>query len=118
MPQTILFRDATPEEELEKPDPAKVLSGSPTFRTWNVTEHEDGTLFSGIWESTPGSFTVSYDQEWEFCHILSGKIEITPDKGAPVLVGPGDAFTIEPGFKGAWNVLETSRKHYVIKILS
>ncbi len=117
MADTILFRDAAPEEEVDKPAADRLVAGDPVFRTWNITEDADGTLFSGIWESTPGSFRVDYDGEWEFCHILSGRIEITPEGGAPMIVGPGDAFTIEPGFRGVWTVLEMARKHYVIKLL-
>jgi uncharacterized cupin superfamily protein len=37
------------------------------------------------------------------------------DDGTRITAGPGDAFVIEPGFAGTWEVLETMRKHWVIE---
>ncbi len=42
------------EPEEGAPPPERILSGSPEFRTWNLEENAEGTLFAGIWESTPG----------------------------------------------------------------
>ena len=100
-----------PEEGAPAPD--RILSGAPTNRTWNV-EDTGGGLYAGIWESTPGKWRIAYD-EWEFCHILSGVSVITEDGGAAVTVRAGDSFVLRPGFKGSWEVLETTRKEYVIK---
>lgn len=101
-----------PEEGAPAPD--RVLSGSPTFRTWNVEEAEGG-LYAGIWEATPGKWRISYD-EWEFCHILSGISVISEDGGQARTVRAGDSFVLRPGFKGSWEVLETTRKEYVIRL--
>ena len=67
-----------------------------------------------MWESTPGKWRISYD-EWEFCHILSGVSVITEDGGEARTVKAGDAFVLRPGFKGTWEVVETTRKEYVIR---
>jgi uncharacterized protein len=99
--------------EVMRPDPAKVLSGDPVHTTWNI-EERDG-LYCGIWQSTPGKWRISYD-EWECCHILSGESVITEDNGESRRVGAGDSFILRPGFKGAWEVLETTRKEYVIRL--
>jgi uncharacterized cupin superfamily protein len=32
-----------------------------------------------------------------------------------ISAGPGDAFVIEPGFTGTWEVVETMRKRWVIR---
>jgi len=40
---------------------------------------------------------------------------VTPEGEAPLLLGPGDAMAMEPGFSGEWEVLETMRKHYVTR---
>lgn len=101
-----------PEEGAPAPD--RVLSGNPTFRTWNVEEAEGG-LYAGIWEATPGKWRISYD-EWEFCHILSGVSVITEDGGEARTVRAGDSFVLRPGFKGSWEVLEMTRKEYVIRL--
>ncbi len=101
------------EPEEGRPDPGRVLRGDPRFRTWNV-EERDG-LYAGIWEATPGAWSVVYD-EWEFCHILSGVSVLTEDGGEPRRLEAGCAFVIRPGFTGVWEVLETTRKEYVIRL--
>jgi uncharacterized protein len=95
------------------PDPARLLRGAPRFRTWNL-EDRDG-LFAGIWESTPGAWRVAYD-EWEYCRILSGVSILTEDGHPPRTLRAGDACILRPGFTGIWEVVETTRKDYVIRV--
>lgn len=99
--------------ELSRPAPDRLVSGDPVHRTWNL-EDRDG-LYAGIWESTPGAWRIAYD-EWEYCHILSGTSILRPDQGAPFTVTKGDSFVIRPGFTGIWEVVETTRKDYVIRL--
>ena len=96
------------------PPTGRLISGDPKFRTWNAEEAEGG-LYAGIWEATPGKWRIEYD-EWEFCHILSGVSVISEDGGEARTVRAGDAFVLRPGFKGSWEVLETTRKEYVIRL--
>jgi uncharacterized cupin superfamily protein len=104
-------------EELEAEDgapaPERIVHGEPRFRTWNSDEG-DG-IHAGVWESTPGKWRISYD-EWEFCHILSGVSVIAEDGGGERRVAAGDSFVIRPGFRGTWEVVETTRKEYVISL--
>ncbi|MGB7287907.1 MAG: cupin domain-containing protein [Salaquimonas sp.] len=102
------------EPEIDSPATEKLISGNPVFRTWNTEETKDG-LYAGVWESTPGKWRISYD-EWEFCHILEGVSVITDDKGNEHNLAAGDSFILRPGFKGSWEVIETTRKEYVIKL--
>ena len=101
-----------PEEGAPAPD--RLVSGEPRFRTWNV-EEADGGLYAGIWESTPGKWRIQYD-EWEFCHILAGVSVIAEEGGETRTVRAGDSFVLRPGFKGTWEVIETTRKEYVIRV--
>ena len=101
-----------PEESAPPAD--RVISGAPRFRTWNI-EEASGGIYAGIWEATPGKWRISYD-EWEFCHILSGVSVIAEDGGEARTVKTGDSFILRPGFKGSWEVLETTRKEYVIRL--
>ena len=100
--------------EAGEPPSDRILSGAPAFRTWNAEERDDG-LYAGVWEATPGKWRIEYD-EWEFCHILSGVSVIAEDGGQARTVKAGDSFVLRPGFKGSWEVLETTRKEYVIKL--
>ena len=105
--------DTAAPEEPGAPAPDRVIEGAPHFRTWNM-EDRDG-LYAGIWEATPGKWRIVYD-EWEYCHILSGRSVIESDAGERMEVGPGDSFVIRPGFTGTWEVIETTRKEYVIRL--
>jgi uncharacterized protein len=100
--------------DVSRPSPQKILAGDPVHTTWNM-EERDGGLYAGIWQSTPGTWRISYD-EWEFCHILSGVSVICEDGGEAVTVLAGDSFILRPGFKGTWQVIETTKKEYVIKL--
>ncbi|MEJ5084646.1 cupin domain-containing protein [Brucella pseudogrignonensis] len=103
------------EPEESAPLPERVLSGDPRFLTWNFEESTDGKLFAGIWESSPGKWRIEYD-EWEFCHILAGHSVLTEEGGEARTLKAGDSFVIQPGFKGTWDVIETTRKEYVIRL--
>ena len=101
------------EAEIGGPPPERVISGDPVFTTWNL-EERDG-LYAGIWEATPGKWRIVYD-EWEFCHILSGVSVISQDGGEARTVRAGDSFVLRPGFAGTWEVIETTRKEYVVRV--
>lgn len=100
--------------ETSAPVAERVIDGDPQFRTWNLDE-ADGGIYAGIWESTPGKWRVEYD-EWEFCHLLSGRSVLTEDGAEPRTLRAGDSFVIRPGFRGSWEVVETTRKAYVIRV--
>ena len=50
------------------------------------------------------------------CHILSGHSVLTEEGGEANTLKAGDSFVIRPGFKGTWEVIETTRKEYVIRL--
>lgn len=90
----------------------KVLAGKPVHRLWKM--EQDGDTQSGVWESTPGKWRFENDH-WEYCRICSGVSIITEDGGKPVTVKAGDSFVLRRGFKGTWEVVETTQKDYVIQ---
>jgi uncharacterized cupin superfamily protein len=92
-------------------DRDRVVAGDPVFTTWNAEER--GGLYCGLWQATPGKWRIRYD-EWEYCRILEGLSVITEERGAARIVRAGDSFVIRPGFRGTWEVLETTLKDYVI----
>lgn len=101
-----------PEEGAPAPD--RLISGDPRFATWNI-EEASGGLYAGIWQSTPGKWRVEYD-EWEYFNILEGYSILTEDGGEPIHLRAGDRQIIRPGFKGTWEVIETTRKDYVVRV--
>ena len=78
---------------------------------WNSP---DGRIEIGVWECTPGRFTADRSASSEFCHFISGLIEMTHADGRKVRLGPGDAINLPLGWKGEWRVIEHVRKLYVI----
>lgn len=103
---------AGPEEGAPAPD--RILAGSPRFVSWEI-DAQPGGLHAGVWEGTPGKWRIDYT-EWEYCRVLSGVSVVTEDGAAPRHLTAGDSMIIRPGFKGTWEVVETTRKEYVIRL--
>ena len=93
--------------------PGNVVSGAPTTRLQNYFSDGTGQFFSGIWESSPGKWRVSYAEN-EFCEILSGRVILTGADGQRQEFKAGDAFVIPAGFEGTWETVEPVRKWYAI----
>ena len=102
---------ATPRES--KPLPERLIVGDPSFKTWAQDVARGEMIHTGVWEATPGETRSIKGESFEFCHILSGVVEITPDGGEPVAYKAGDSFVMKPGFIGVWKTIETVRKIYV-----
>jgi uncharacterized protein len=97
--------------DISRPDPAKRISGDPVHTTWN--QHDANGLYCGIWQSTPGSWHVSYT-EWEYFCIRQGHSILTDADGRATHLRVGDSYMIHRGFTGTWQVVETTLKDYVI----
>ena len=99
--------------EVSAPRADRLIAGAPVFTSWDI--EDAGGLYAGIWQSTPGKWQVEYD-EWEYCHILQGHSILTGEDGTEHHLRAGDSIVIRPGFRGTWEVVETTRKDYVIRI--
>ena len=109
----VFFAEHEPEFE-ESPTPAeKCVKGQPLQRTWHHFTNADGKFFAGLWEAEPGCWEVSYTED-EFCRILAGRSVLRDAKGQERILQTGDNFVIPAGFAGQWEVLETTKKIYVI----
>lgn len=109
--------DFAPREGAAAPD--RLVDGNPTYKTWELDTAmaeaaKWGQIRTGVWEATAGKTISIKGETFEFCHILSGKCEISQDGGETHVFGAGDSFVMKPGFTGTWNTLETVKKIYVI----
>ena len=95
------------------PPPERLIDGHPLQRAWVQFEDPAKGFYAGVWESDPGTWRIRYT-EVEYCRILSGRSRITAADGTVTEVGPGDEFVIPSGFEGTWQVLERTRKTFVI----
>lgn len=100
------------------PSPEQHVSGNPKYLTWPADLSREGAnsgrVHTGIWEATPGEHRSIKNESLEFCHLLSGKIELIEDGQPPQSFVAGDSFVMKPGYRGIWRTLETVRKIYVI----
>ena len=94
--------------------PDRVVEGDPFHVTELRYESPDGALVVGTWTSTPGKWRAFTDRD-EFCIILFGCIRLVDEAGVAQSFGAGDAFLIPHGFRGFWEVIETTTKHFVIR---
>ena len=109
----VFFETHEPEFEEFRTDAAKCLKGQPLQRTWHHFTSADGKFFAGLWEAEPGCWQVEYTEN-EFCQVLAGRSVLRDGEGNERTLGAGDNFVIPAGFRGQWEVLETTRKIYVI----
>ncbi len=68
----------------------------------------------GLWECTPGGWEIVERPDTEVVHILSGRVRMTDAGGAVTEIGPGDVMVLPKGWSGRWDILETTKKLYVI----
>jgi uncharacterized cupin superfamily protein len=101
----------TPKQAV--PDAERLISGSPAYKTWAQDASKGEKVLTGIWEATPGEHHSIKGTVYEFCHILSGVVEIDEKDGATKTYRAGDSFVMKPGFVGVWRTIETVRKIYV-----
>ena len=94
-------------------DPVKLIRGNPRQTAWVQYTDPSGKFFAGFWASETGKWRISYTEQ-EYCSILEGVSVITDDQGVAVTVRPGDEFVIPRGFNGTWEVVEATRKRFVI----
>jgi len=109
----VVFSDEIAERSDYHIAAEKLVHGDTRQNTLNMFSDPGNQFHCGIWEGAPALWRVSYS-EYEFCHILQGRIRITDEEGSSVTVGIGDNFVISAGFKGTWEILETAKKIYVI----
>jgi hypothetical protein len=89
-----------------------VVRGTPTMETKILHTNREKNMVSGIWKATVGTYHATYSA-YEFVHMISGKITITPDDGSPsTVVRGGDTFVVESNFKGTWKIEEDVTKHF------
>lgn len=109
----IKLNDRPVEVEQYHLDEAKRIEGNPLQSVWNHYTDPTGKYFAGFWESEAGKWSIDYTEE-ETCYLLSGVSIVTDDTGVATTLRAGDSFVIPKGFKGTWEVVETSRKLYAI----
>lgn len=112
MPDKILKLEQSVSPTHSTPPTGDIIDGAPEFTTWTL-ENKDG-LRSGIWQCTPGKWSMTYEV-WEYVHILEGFAIITPQDGDPVELHAGDSYIFRVGLGCTWDVKQTLLKEFVTR---
>ncbi len=94
--------------------PDRVVEGDPQHETRLMFESPDGAMIAGIWTSTPGKWHAFTERD-EYCYILEGHCRLIDEEGNAKTFRKDDAFLIPNGFRGYWEIIETTTKHFVIR---
>lgn len=86
-------------------------SGEPM--TWTLVLHDAPPINCGIWECTPGGWTITNRPNTEIIHVLRGRARITDADGSVRHLGAGSVVVLPAGWSGRWDIDETIRKVYV-----
>ncbi|WP_165191678.1 cupin domain-containing protein [Caulobacter soli] len=107
------FRETDVETRTSPPPVWTVLSGQPQAQSKRSYSDEEKKIYAGTFKCTAGVYAINYDV-WEFCHLIKGKCLITHESGRQYELNAGDAFVLEPGFKGTWAIVEDMEKSFVM----
>jgi uncharacterized cupin superfamily protein len=103
--------------ETDHPKPDRLIRGNPLRETWNRVADElaGGQVFCGVWRCAPGHWRIAMGPtERELFTVLAGRCRVHDAEGGFEEAGPGEGLYIPPGFEGAFEVLETLTKTYMI----
>lgn len=92
--------------------PSRIVAGTPQCAE-KVLVASDGVEI-GVWEVTAGCFLSAKPDSGEVMHFLAGSGTLTHQDGSVTDIGPGITVSLQPGWSGEWNVVETVRKVYAI----
>jgi uncharacterized cupin superfamily protein len=93
--------------------PEKLLAGNPRQTVWMDYTDPSGRFMTGTWHSEPGRWKILYTEE-EYFRVLEGRSVITDQAGTERIVSAGEECVIPAGFAGIWEVVESTRKRFVI----
>ncbi len=91
----------------------RVVAGDPKQEIGLHYTDASGRVRAGRWVSTPGKWHAFTDRD-EYCYILSGRCALIHEDGTRQEFTTGSSFLIPNGFRGYWEVIETTEKHFVI----
>ena len=112
-PQLHIFGPETPVPETYWLAPEKLLAGNPRQSVWLDYTDVSGKFCAGVWHSEVGKWRIAYTEE-EYCELLEGVSVVTDQQGRAVTLVAGSRFVIPRGFIGSWEVLEPTRKRFVL----
>ena len=87
-------------------DSGEPMTSGRILKTWQNVE-------TGLWQCTPGGWTVENRPDEESVIILAGRAVITDASGDQTVISEGSTVVFPRGWYGRWDVEETIVKYYV-----
>ena len=103
--------------EQDHPQPERLIRGNPLRETWNLVTGDvsAGQVYCGVWRCEPGHWRIAMGpSERELFTVMAGRCRVHDEQGHFEEAGVGEAIYIPPGFAGAFEVVETLTKTYMI----
>lgn len=118
-PRRLIRLNARPagQPQTDRPRPERLLRGNPLRETWNLidTDLTAGRVYCGVWRCEPGHWRIVMGPtERELFTVLEGRCRVHDANGGFEEAGPGEGIYIPPKFEGAFEVLESLTKTYMI----
>jgi hypothetical protein len=106
---------ATDEELMGPLEPTGPRIGADSGQPMTATRvlHDAPPIQVGVWECTPGGWSIENRPNTEIVHILGGVARITDADGAVRDLRPGSVVVLPRGWSGRWDITQTVRKLYV-----
>ena len=101
----------SPSQAPSKVKVSGVLDSTSVTATLVLFDH--GAIKCGVWECTPGGWTIEDRPNTEIIHVLKGAARLTDADGTVHDLVAGSAHVLPKGWSGRWDITETVRKLYV-----
>ncbi|MGK0499083.1 MAG: putative cupin superfamily protein [Oceanicoccus sp.] len=109
----VIFGQSKADNDSYHADEHKRVKGNPLQTTDNYFSDGSNQFHTGIWQAEPGCWKVSYS-EFEYFDILEGVSILRDSNGQEQRLEAGSRCVVPAGFEGEWEVLEHTKKVYVI----
>ena len=86
-------------------DSGEPMTSGVILKTWENVE-------TGLWQCTPGGWTVEDRPDEESVIILAGRARVTDADGTVTEISEGSTVIFPRGWYGRWDVEETHVKYY------
>ena len=91
-----------------------IIEGEPIWESATIYRDEIKGIEIGIWGANEGKWTFIAEKS-EQCHVLFGRSKIINQKTNDIfIIEAGDSFFLEAGFEGIWEIIEPTRKEFLI----
>ena len=106
------YEDLAPEFLTPQGSMDGAIHGDP--KTASGRLYHAGPTTVGCWACTPGSFFVDHLPKTECFIVLDGTFVLSDENGIGQRCSAGDTVVLPKGWSGYWDVIETSRKLWVV----